>query len=350
MTVDIASQSPEGLLTLMQLRGVGPQTATKLAENFERVSEIPHASDDAILPFVTTRVVNTLRESSEWTEAHEIAHRQVDWASKEGIRLVSCFEPEYPEHLRRIHDRPPVLYVKGTLRDDEQSVACVGTRNPSPFGAEVARRITRMLVDNGYSIVSGLAIGIDAECHTAALDRGGHTVAVLANGLDSVYPAKHRDLAQQIVDKGGALVSEQPLGAKAFAQNLIKRDRLQSGMSLGTFVMQTDVVGGTMHTVRFTLEQQRLLFVPVPTEKYKDEVPSRGIRALAEQTGEELAETIDANKTFRQLIMQQFRERPPAWPIKGQDDYSEVIQLLKEAGRSLHKETRDSDVPRPLFD
>lgn len=128
----------------------------------------------------------------------------------------------------------------------------------------MTQRIVEQLVNADWTIVSGLALGIDSVAHAATLGKKGRAIAVLAGGLDNVYPKENTRLAEEILASGGALVSEQPFGVPAIPRNLIQRDRLQSGLSVGTFVMQTDVKGGSMHTVRYTLQQERLLFAPVP--------------------------------------------------------------------------------------
>ena len=160
------------------------------------------------------------------------------------------------------------------------------------------------------------ATDIAAVFDRQAVENGGYTVAVLANGLDSIYPSENRELAQSILEGGGALVSEQPPGSRAFAQNLIQRDRLQSGMSLATFVFQTDVVGGTMHTVRFTLTQGRLLFAPVPPSKYAIEEKSRGIRAIVEKNGLELADILKAERSIPRIANYEIYE--PSASNRGQ--------------------------------
>jgi len=252
-------------------------------------------------------------------------------AEKHGVQLLSLFGEEYPPLLKAIPDPPPVLYVKGVLGEALRCVACVGTRSPSLFGRTVSQRLTRVLAENGWTVVSGLAIGVDAISHQAALDAGGRTVAVLANGLDSVYPSENQALARRILDQGGALVSEQPFGARASARCLVQRDRIQSGMSLAVFAMQTDIKGGTMHTVRFALQQGRTVFVPAPPPGYSSEEKSRGIRALAERTGRELPEILAAAPDYARLLRGRFAAQPPAIALRGREEYPDVLARLGEA-------------------
>lgn len=331
MIIEVNSQSAAGLLTLLQLRGVGALTAIRLASRFAHLAEMVEASSESFRGLAKKPVIDALRNAGALHAAHGEALRQMEAAASQGVRLISYFADDYPRMLRRISDPPALLYVKGPLEPDEPCVACVGTREPTEFGRSAARRICAMLAERGYSIVSGLALGIDGECHQAALDHGGRTIAVLGNGLDSIQPVKHRGLAQRLLERGGALVSEQPLTAKALGRNLIRSVRIQSGLSLGTFVMQTDIDGGTMHTVRSTLEQGRLLFVPEPTGDSQFEDANRGIIALAEQFGPQLAGTLQAPAGFREILERQFRDRPTAWRIRGGIDDAALLENLRAA-------------------
>ena len=183
----------------------------------------------------------------------------------------------YPHWLRLIRTVPQSSTpVDDSCRVDATwpvlvrgSPPCSDRQQPAQSQASLPRTAGRS--------VSGLALGVDTLCHEAALEAGGHTVAILANGLDSVYPGQNRELAARILAAGGALLSEQPLGAPALPRNLVARDRLQSGMSAATIVMQTDLIGGTMHTVRYAVLQGRPLIAPVPQGTHADAPKSRGI-------------------------------------------------------------------------
>jgi DNA processing protein len=331
MEADIQLRTTKGLLVLMQVKDVGPQTAIRFADRFVTLSELISSDDLALRSGTASRQIEAIRDRFVLDNAHEQAESIIDKASGEGIKMLSFFDNEYPPLLKQISNPPAVLYLKGSLPEGVRNVACVGTRDITKFGAEVAKRITKMLSEKGYWIISGLALGIDSESHRAAIDSGGRTVAILANGLDSVYPAKNAGLASEIVSSGGGLLSEQPPGVKAFPNNLVARDRLQSGMSLATFVMQTDVIGGTMHTVRYTLEQNRLLFVPQTPKAFEHETQNRGVKALAESTGGELVERLNADKSFRQLLTSKFLNCAPALAIRGQEDYGAVLSRLLQA-------------------
>lgn len=330
MNAQTSATSSAGVLTLLGLRGVGPQAVDKLAAKFDTLGAVREASDRE-LDVVTAAARTSLRDSAAWRVAYDRALAILADAERHGVRVLTYADSDYPTWLRDVRDRPPVLYARGTLRSDRRAVACIGTREPSRFGEEVTRRIATTLAERGWSIVSGLAIGVDSLSHRAALDAKGHTVAVLANGLDAVYPKKNQKLAEEILAAGGAWLSEQPLGTPAIPRNLVQRDRLQSGMSAATIVMQTDIVGGSMHTVRFTLMQGRLLVAPVPQGQHAAETKSRGILALTQETGAELRRLLDANGEYADLLGEQFKDRPVAIPLASREDYEPLIARLEEA-------------------
>lgn len=246
------------------------------------------------------------------------------------IRSLTPVADDYPCWLRAISDRPAILHVRGSLLPGRRYVACIGTRQPSVFGQAAARGISRFLAAHGWSIVSGLARGVDTLCHEAALEAGGHTVAVLANGLDSVYPGQNRGLAERILAAGGALLSEQPPGTPALPRYLFARNRLQCGMSAATVVMQTDLIGGTMHTVHHAVLQDRPLIAPVPQGAHADEPKSRGILALTQRTGTELSHLVNASGAYATRLTRTFANRPVALELTSRDGYDQLLTRLEE--------------------
>ncbi len=204
---------------------------------------------------------------------------ELERVERAGVQLLTREHPGYPAALAQIPSAPPLLYVRGRLDDvDGWSVAVVGTRSPTSYGKEAARRIAGQLAGAGVTVVSGLAIGIDTVAHRAALDAGGRTVAVLASGLDQVYPERNRALAEQIV-ASGALVSEFPLGTRPIPQLFPVRNRLISGLALGTLVVEAGAQSGALITVRYALEQGRDVFaIPGPIFSPKSDGPNQLIR------------------------------------------------------------------------
>ena len=330
MKLDTRCDSAEGLLTLLAFRGIGPQAAERIAARFSTLGDVRDASPRHLAEVVSDSVRSLLRDEHAWKSARVHALRILDQADEHSVRVLTAVDDEYPVWLREIPDRPPVLYVKGKLPPNRRCVACIGTREPSRFGELATQRITAHLVENGWSIVSGLAIGIDTLAHQAALDAKGHTVAVLANGLETVYPKKNKALADRILEAGGAWLSEQPFGTAVLPRNLVRRDRLQSGMSAGTIVMQTDIEGGSMHTVRFTLLQKRRLFAPVPDGQHSEEPKSRGILALTRKSGAVLSDLLETQGEYRDLLQSLYRDKPPAVPLSSREDYRDLLGQLNE--------------------
>ena len=209
--------------------------------------------------------------------------------SRSGVKATCWIYDDYPPRLKEIPDPPPVLYYVGTLLpEDECAVAIVGTRNPTSYGREVASVISRDLATAGMTVVSGLALGIDGMAHRAALESGGRTIAVVAGGLDSVYPREHTGLFRQI-QESGAVVSEHPLGVRPDSRNFPRRNRLISGMTLGTLVVEAGEGSGTRWTVQQALEQNREVFcVPgnifSPASRYTNRMIKEGAKLVADYT------------------------------------------------------------------
>jgi DNA processing protein len=180
--------------------------------------------------------------------------------AKHEITALTWEDPDYPSLLKEIYAPPPVLYVRGQLfPDDEWAVGVVGTRRATVYGKQVARMLGQDLARNRVTVVSGLARGIDSVAHQAALDAGGRTIAVMACGLDRVYPPEHRHLAQAILDSG-ALVSDYPVGTPPEARNFPPRNRIISGLSLGVVVVEAGQKSGALITTDFALDQGREVF------------------------------------------------------------------------------------------
>lgn len=185
--------------------------------------------------------------------------------TSQNIKLISLLDKEYPAALKEIHNPPFLLYVIGEIKpEDQQAIAVVGSRRCTDYGRRVTAEIVTSLAKRGITIISGLALGIDTEAHQAAVRSGGRTLAVLANGLDQVYPSSNTNLAKEII-KNGAIISEQPLGIPAYTQNFPARNRIISGLSVGVLITEASDKSGTIHTANFALEQNRQIYaVPGP--------------------------------------------------------------------------------------
>ncbi len=199
-----------------------------------------------------------------------VPQRELERLAEAGVEALAWHDAKYPERLREIADAPPVLYVRGTLPvQEEPAVAVVGTRRPTDYGYRVTADLCAALAGRGITVVSGLALGIDSRAHKSTLDAGGRTVAVLGNGLDTVYPRENLRLAERIVGEGGAVVSEFALGVRPEASNFPRRNRIISGITLGTLITEAGETSGTRWTVYHALEQNREIFC-VPGSIYSE--------------------------------------------------------------------------------
>lgn len=185
---------------------------------------------------------------------------------KYSVRVITILDTDYPENLKNLTDAPPVLYVRGELKKaDANAVGIIGTRMMTAYGKEVSTRFASELVSYGITIVSGLALGVDAQAQKSALSAGGRTIAVLASGLDIITPQTNKELALQLIRNHGALVSEYPLGHFPQKHDFVVRNRLISGLSKAIVVVESRMKSGTFHTVTAALNQGRSIFsVPGP--------------------------------------------------------------------------------------
>ena len=206
--------------------------------------------------------LNLTAETLAWLKSPDWDAIEKDrrWLESSRTRLVSCLDREYPALLREISDRPIALFARGDLRLlDSPQLAIVGSRNPSGEGRRNAEEFAGYLAGCGLSITSGMALGIDAAAHRGALKAHGHTLAVWGTGLDKIYPPAHRELAEEIASKG-LIVSEFAPGTPPLPYNFPRRNRLISGLSVGTLVVEANQSSGSLITARLASEQGREVF------------------------------------------------------------------------------------------
>lgn len=240
-------------LALHRTPGVGPVTFARLLTQFtdpEALFAKPNSAKN-----ISARTRSALLEP-DWDKAEQ----DLAWFSEPDRHIVTLHDPRYPPLLKQIVDPPSVLFVQGEVDLLSQwQIAIVGSRNPSVSGRDTAYEFSRYMAQGGLTITSGLATGIDAAAHQGALASQGKTIAVIGTGLDRVYPAKHRDLAHDIASTG-AIVSEFALATAPRAENFPRRNRLISGLSLGTLVVEAALRSGSLITARMALEQGREVF------------------------------------------------------------------------------------------
>ena len=255
--------------------------------------------------------------------------RDLDWAEQDGNHILRLNSAEYPARLREIPDPPPLLYVHGNVAAlHSPQLAIVGSRNPSAGGQETARAFAAHLASVGLTITSGLALGIDAASHAGALDSSGTTIAVMGTGLDRVYPARHRELAHEIVSRGGALVAEFPIGTGPRPENFPRRNRIISGLSLGTRVVEAAPRSGSLTTARHAAEQGREVFA-IPGSIHNP--LARGCHALIRQ-GAKLVETAADVLEELGVFIEYVTQTPPPLPAGSDTPSSEQSQLLDYMG------------------
>lgn len=306
------------------------RVALELAAELEVLGDLPEV-ESARLQQITRNAAAaaSLGTVAVLSAARDEARSILERAEAASVRVITAFDEGYPERLRDVSDHPAVVYLKGADLSWERTVACVGTRSPSRFGEVVTRRLATLMAEGGWTIVSGLALGVDALAHRAALDAGGVTVAVLGNGLDRVFPRQNSRLASEVVAGGGALLSEQPPGTEVSRSRLVLRDRLQSGLAAAVVLLQSDLSGGAMHTVRYALRQGRPIFAPVPTGRYAHEREARGVLAVAGATGAELATKLSARGELERLLTGELAKERPITPIRGREDYPALLEMLE---------------------
>lgn len=246
-------------LALSQVRGIGIKKLMKL----NLIPDLKSKLDSAeVRNAVGKSLFACLNEPGFLERQMDEAEQNIYSYKKKGIEIIPYTARTYPDFLRVIPDPPVAIYCRGNTGclGILRKVAIVGTRWPLKAGWEKAKEIAAAFSKKEYVIVSGLAEGIDTAAHTGALEAGGITIAVLPGSIDNIYPQKNIRLAKKIVENNGLLISEYPIGTEMQKRHFVERDRLQSGLSLGVCVVQTEESGGAMHTANFCRLQKKLLF------------------------------------------------------------------------------------------
>src|SRR6185369_10255489 len=239
--------------------GIGPRAAAKLLERFGSAEAVYDATRAELEQL---RLVPEAIDTIIGRNLQAVAEAEIRAVKKLGGDILLLDDGVYPSPLREIYDPPIVIYVKGSWSQclDQPCIAVVGSRRCSTYGQNAALMIARDLAHRGVTVVSGFARGIDGAAHRGALEAGGRTVAVLGTGIDECYPRDHRRLAAEILDKGGALVTQFPLGTPPVSENFPYRNRIISGLSLGVVVVEASENSGSLITARLAMEQNREVF------------------------------------------------------------------------------------------
>ena len=249
------------ILTLLSIPKVGKKSVGYFIKYMQ---EIPKNENDIIDIFIDIKNDNKRIKVPTLEEvklAYERAEKIVSLSKKQNIETIDILHKDFPKKLKLIENAPQVLFYKGNYNAiiNENTLAIIGSREASKEGQKNAYEMAYLFAKENYSIISGLAMGCDTYDHNGCLDANGMTVGVLSSGLDTMYPIQNRELAERIIENNGCLLSEYPIGFTSFKNNFIERDRIESGLSLGTIVIEANIKSGTMHTANFTLEQERVL-------------------------------------------------------------------------------------------
>ena len=283
------SFSLEHILFLQALPGVGPATFWQLIERYSDFHAL--AADDCLLEKLSgaaCQAIESYRTKGDHASAFVQIERDIEAVNQCGAHIIPYNHPSFPELLRQIPSCPPVLYIKGHVDClSMPQIAVVGSRNSSSAGHRNAEIFSKELAEKGFAITSGLALGVDSAAHVGALKGAGVTIAVVGTGIDRLYPKQNMTLANDILNSGGAIVSEFPLGTKPAPQNFPRRNRTISGLSLGTLVVEAALRSGSLITARFAMEQNREIFA-IPGSIHSP--LSRGCHSLIKQ-GATLVET-----------------------------------------------------------
>jgi DNA processing protein len=313
-------------LALLYAPGVGSVLFERILSVNIKPEQLFNNPADDVLGKDVKLPVKTLSyfKSPDWARVE----KDLAWAGKSGCQIISLADLRYPSLLKEIPVPPPLLFVRGN--PDVLSMpqlAIVGSRNPSAGGRQIAQDYARQLAQTGLTITSGLALGIDAASHGGALQEG-ITVAVAGTGPDRIYPARHRELAHRIVESG-AIVSEFPLGTPPLASNFPRRNRIISGLSLGTLVVEAAVKSGSLITARLASEQGREVFA-IPGSIHNP--LSRGCHMLIRQGAKLVENTTDILEELGPLVSLVLEAIPEELKAANQDIIDTQDPVIEKMG------------------
>jgi DNA processing protein len=345
-------------IALNMTPGIGPRAATKLLERFGSAESVFRARRPEL---ESLRLRPEAIESIMARDRHEVAATEAARVRELGGDVIILDDGVYPALLREIPDPPVTLYVRGAWQEclEQPCVAMVGSRRCSTYGQNTALMLSRDLASRGVTVISGLARGIDAATHRGALEGKGRTVAVMGTGLDDVYPKEHRKLVDEILEGGGAVISEFPLGTPPAPQNFPYRNRVISGLSLGVVVVEAAENSGSLITARMAIEQNREVFaVPgniTSRNSFGTNYLIKGAGAKLVQQWQDVATELPAEVAARMLPPETKKQRDAAspvaqldltpsdltpdelsvWKLIGADDPSHIDDLAEKTGLTI---------------
>ncbi len=336
-------------LRLVLVNGIGPRIRRNLINYFGSAGKVFEADPFQLrqVPEVGGKIISAILDTPA-----SLVDEQLELCQKHDIHIITDSDPDYPKLMKTMPDAPGLIFIQGTITPrDSVSLAVIGTRHASFYGERQAERLTGEFVRAGFSIVSGLARGIDGISHKAALDFGGRTIAVLGHGLGlPPYPREHRSLADRILESGGALLSEYPPLRPATAGTFPQRNRLIAGMTLGTVVIEAGAHSGTMLTAQFALDYGREVFaLPGPVDSRVSTGCHRLIRSgacLIESVEDVLQELGPIHERFpvhETESVAEMVERPAEIALTDQE--RKVFETIPKDGATVDQLTQSTAIP-----
>ncbi len=337
MSNSVEINDKRALVILNLIRGLGPIRLNSLLSHFGDPVRILEAGFGELC--AVKGLGKELAESITNWRSESSYKEEMALADRAGVRIITRLDEEYPPLLKEIADAPICLYVRGTLDSlENRMIALVGSRRTSNYGRMMAEHLARSASFAGWTVVSGLAYGVDAVAHQAVLDAGGKTVAVLGGGLARIYPQDHVAMAKKIIETGGAIVSEFPMEFSPNRNSFPMRNRIISGISQGVIVVEAGSTSGSLITARFAIEQNRQIFA-VPGQA--DNPQARGCNNLIRQ-GAKLTETFED-------VLNEFEFLPGILPSK-RPDVGEASELSPEDAGAGDDSDEEKRVLRALED
>lgn len=334
-------------IALNMISGVGAITYRKLLNAFGSPEQVFSAPSHLLktIPGISAKVVQNIVSFG----FPDRVKQELEAIEKYQIQIITWEDPEYPEPLKTIFDPPPIIYLKGNrFQHHEIMVAVVGSRKASTYGRVTTEKICRELALKGVTVVSGMARGIDSAAHRGALKAGGQTIAVMGCGVDVIYPPENRQLYDEIVEKG-AIISELPMHTKPDRGNFPARNRIISGMSLGTVVVEADIRSGALITADTALEQGREVFA-VPGNI--NSASSRGTNRLIKQGAALIECADDILHGLSLAISHELRDIQPELPLAEKkplpsltEDEQQIYDLIDNQPIHIDEITIRSQLP-----
>jgi DNA processing protein len=324
-------QNIHALLQLASVPKIGSQRIRALLSHFKSAEEALKATprDFIKVPGINKKIALSI---AHHTGGEKFADEQLKKLNRVGGHILTIWDQDYPELLKAIYDPPTLLFILGKLKnEDRRSLAIVGTRHPSPYGQAMTEHFVQRFAEQRLTIVSGLARGIDTIAHQTALKNNMRTIAVIGSGLDVPYPPENKKLMEQIAEHG-AVLTEFFMGTKPDAPNFPRRNRIVSGLSLGTIVTESDENGGAMITASLALDQDREVFaIPGNISEKRSSGPNKLIR---EGRAKLITGPQDVYDELQQQLHLSLSQNPVHPPVNLSTPEKTILSFL--SGNPLH--------------